>query len=91
MIYLIISKFKFSINIKNEKILFLLSINLIPIALMLAASILTGAQIRTMWMTPYLFFGTLFLSIFKIILILKKLTNSIMPLYFFLLYLLLFI
>ena len=66
MIYLIISKFKFSINIKNEKILFLLSINLIPIALMLAASILTGAQIRTMWMTPfYLFFGTLFLSIFK--------------------------
>jgi hypothetical protein len=33
---------------------------------MLMTSIITGAQIRTMWMTPfYLFSGTLFLFIFK--------------------------
>jgi len=62
----ILKRLKFSINKKNKKIVFLLSINLIPIALILFTSILTGAEIRTMWMTPfYLFFGTLFLSIFK--------------------------
>ena len=33
---------------------------------MLATSLLSGATIRTMWMTPfYLFFGTLFILIFK--------------------------
>ena len=66
MFYVIIKKFKFSINKKNKKIIFLLSINFIPIALILATSIITGAKIRTMWMTPfYLFFGTLFIFIFK--------------------------
>ena len=36
-------------------------------------SIITGAKIRTMWMTPfYLFFGTLFVQIFKKNIDLKK-------------------
>tara|TARA_Y200000002_G_C22659803_1_gene655214 strand:- start:585 stop:1958 length:1374 start_codon:yes stop_codon:yes gene_type:complete len=66
MIYTIIKKIKFRINFKDKKILFLLSINFIPIVLMLATSLLSGATIRTMWMTPfYLFFGTLFILIFK--------------------------
>ncbi len=66
MIFIIIKKSKFKINFKDKKILFLLSINLIPIFLMLTTSILTGANIRTMWMTPfYLFLGTLFFLIFK--------------------------
>ena len=66
MFYSIIKKFKFSINKKNKDIIFLLSINLIPIALILITSIITGAKIKTMWMTPfYLFFGTLFVSLFK--------------------------
>ena len=66
MIFTILKKLKFKINTKNKKILFLLSINLIPILLMFITSILTGAKIRTMWMTPfYLFFGTFFLLIFK--------------------------
>ena len=40
---------------------------------MLATSIITGAKIRTMWMTPfYLFFGTLFVQIFKKNIDLKK-------------------
>ena len=73
MVYAVIKKFKFSINKKNKEIIFLLSINLIPIVLILATSIITGAKIRTMWMTPfYLFFGTLFISIFKKLIDMKK-------------------
>ena len=73
MVFTIIKKLKLRINIKDKKILFLLSINLIPIILMLATSLISGAKIRTMWMTPfYLFFGTLFLLIFKNLIDLKK-------------------
>ena len=74
MIFLIVKKFNFKINLKNKKTLFLLSINLIPILLMLMTSILTGAKIRSMWMTPfYLFSGTLFLLVFKNFVELRKL------------------
>ena len=73
MLFTIIKKFKFSINKKNKKVIFLLSINLIPIILILATSILTGAKIRTMWMTPfYLFLGTLCLFILKNLIDFKK-------------------
>jgi len=66
MFFVILKKLKLSINKKNKKIIFLLSINLIPIALILLTSIITGAKIRTMWMTPfYLFIGTLFVLLFK--------------------------
>ena len=52
----------------------MLAINLIPFALILVTSIITGAKIRTMWMTPfYLFLGTLFLELFRRKLILKNL------------------
>ena len=61
MIFVIIKKLRFKISFKDKKTLFLLSINLIPIFLMFITSIITGAKIRTMWMTPfYLFFGVLF-------------------------------
>ena len=73
MFYVIIKKFKFSINKRNKEIIFLLSINLIPIALIFTTSIITGAKIRTMWMTPfYLFLGTLFISLFKNLIDIKK-------------------
>ena len=73
MIALILKKFKFKLNLKNRKILFLIFINLIPIFLVLITSIITGAKIRTMWMTPfYLFFGTLFLEILRKNIDLKK-------------------
>ena len=73
LIYVITKKLKFKINTKDSKTLFLLSINLIPILLMFATSLFTGATIRTMWVTPfYLFFGTLFLLIFKNTIDLKK-------------------
>ncbi|MDA8676536.1 glycosyltransferase family 39 protein [Candidatus Pelagibacter bacterium] len=71
MIFILLKKFKF--NLKNKKNLFLVSINLIPIILILFTSIVSGAKIRTMWMTPfYLFFGTLFIEIFRKNIDLKK-------------------
>ena len=73
MAFAIIKKFKFKININNKKTLFLLSINLVPLFLVLITSVLTGAKIRTMWMTPfYLFLGTFLLLIFKKKIELKK-------------------
>ncbi len=62
----LIKKIQFKINLKDKKLLFLLSINIVPIILMLLTSIIMGAKIRTMWMTPfYLFFGTLLIYIFQ--------------------------
>ena len=66
MIFIITKKIKFKINTNDKKTLFLISINLIPIILIMITSALSGAKIRTMWMTPfYLFLGTLFLIILK--------------------------
>ena len=66
---------------------FLLFINLIPIILILLTSVLTGAKIRTMWLTPfYLFIGVLIVYSFQLVL-LKKNYNKflIMFCFFFLL------
>ena len=66
LIFVLLKKIRTKINIKNKKIFFLISINLIPILILFVISILTGAKIRTMWMTPfYLFLGILFITIFK--------------------------
>ena len=73
MIFILLKKFNFKFNLKNRKNLFLVSINLIPIILILFTSIVSGAKIRTMWMTPfYLFFGTLFIEVFRKNIDLKK-------------------
>ena len=86
MISTISKKFKFNFNFKNRKILFLLSVTVIPIFLILITSIITGAKVRTMWMTPfYLFFGTLFFEIYKNNINLKKIKR------FYILFLFLFI
>ena len=50
-----ISKFKIKFNLKDKKLIFLLIINIVPIILMFFTSLITGAKIRTMWMTPFLF------------------------------------
>jgi 4-amino-4-deoxy-L-arabinose transferase-like glycosyltransferase len=72
----LIKKFEFKINLKDKKLLFLISINLIPIALMLLTSIFTGSKIRTMWMTPfYLFIGVLTIYVFQMEINLKKLNG----------------
>ena len=72
----LIKKFEFKINLKDKKLLFLISINLIPIALMLLTSIFIGSKIRTMWMTPfYLFIGVLIIYVFQMEINLKKLNG----------------
>ena len=74
LVWLLVKKIKFNINFKDKKLLFLLSINILPIILMFLTSIFTGSKIRTMWMTPfYLFFGTLFVYLFQAQINLKKL------------------
>ena len=61
LIWVLIKKIKFRINLKDKKLIFLYSINILPILLILITSFVTGSKIRTMWMTPfYLFFGVLF-------------------------------
>jgi len=76
MILFLVSKFKIKFSFKDNKLLFLLAINIIPIILVCATSIIMGAKIRTMWMTPfYLFFGVLLMYIFQNQVNLKKLNN----------------
>ena len=66
LFWLLIKKFKFKINLKDKKLLFLIVINFLPIFLILLTSITTGSRIRTMWMAPfYLFFGILVVYIFQ--------------------------
>ena len=66
MCFVLISKFKIKINLNDKKLLFLLSVNLIPLILILLTSFVLGVKIRTMWMTPfYLFLGILFIYFFQ--------------------------
>jgi len=74
MFFIILKKFQFKIKIKDNKILFLIFVNLIPFFLILVTSLITGAKIRSMWMTPfYLFLGVLFLEVFRKNIDIKKL------------------
>ena len=74
----LVSKFKTKFNFKDKKLLFLLTINIVPIILMFLTSMLMGVKIRTMWMTPfYLFFGVLLIYIFQSQINLSKLKGFI--------------
>ncbi len=76
LIWLLVKKIKFKLNIKDKKLTFLLFINFMPIILMFLTSLITGSKIRTMWMTPfYLFFGVLFLYLLKSQINLKKINS----------------
>jgi len=80
----LIKKFKFKLNFKDKNLLFLLAINILPIALMFLTSLITGSKIRTMWMTPfYLFFGTLIVYVFQSQINLKKLKPFMIGFLFF--------
>ena len=64
MLLFLNSKIKNKLNFKDNKLLFLLAINIVPIVLVFLTSMIMGAKIRTMWMTPfYLFFGVLVIYI----------------------------
>jgi len=66
LFYLTISKFKPKINLKDKKLLFLLVVNIAPLILIFLTSMIMGAKIRTMWMTPfYLFIGVLLIYLFQ--------------------------
>ncbi len=66
MTLVIISKFSFRLNLKDRKLQFLIFSIFLPIFLLFVTSVITGAKIRTMWLTPfYLFFGTFLIYFFK--------------------------
>ena len=86
MFLILLSKFKTKFNFKDQKLLFLLSISILPIILVFLTSLIMGVKIRTMWMTPfYLFFGVLFVYLFQKKINLKKINK------FFTVFLVLFI
>ena len=87
LIWLLVKKIKFKLNINDKKLLFLLAINLLPIFLILLTSAIMGSKIRTMWMTPfYLYFGVLFIYVLKSQINIKR-TNSFLLGFLFLFFL----
>ena len=79
LVWLLVKKVKFRFNLKDRKLLFLITINIFPIFLMLLTSLITGSKIRTMWMTPfYLFFGVFFVYLFKSQINLKKINSFLL-------------
>ena len=87
LIWLLVKKIKFKLNINDKKLLFLLAINLLPVFLILLTSAIMGSKIRTMWMTPfYLYFGVLFIYVLKSQINIKR-TNSFLLVFLFLFFL----
>ena len=87
MFLFLVSKLKTKFNFKDKKLLFLLTINIIPIILMFLTSMIMGVKIRTMWMTPfYLFLGVLFVYLFEKRIDLKK-TNKFVTVFLILFFL----
>jgi hypothetical protein len=79
MLSFIVLKFKTKFNFKDRKLLFLLTINIVPVFLMFLSSMFMGVKIKTMWMTPfYLFFGLFLVYFFKNQINLKKLKKFIL-------------
>ena len=85
ILFTCVKKFKIiSLNFKDKKITFLFFINFIPLLLIFLTSLILGAKIKTMWMTPfYLFFGLFFIYLFKSQINLKGLKNFLISFIFF--------
>ena len=84
MLFMLVSKFKFKLNFKDKKFLFLIFINFVPIILIAMTSLITGSKIKTMWLTPfYLYFGIFFIYLFQEVINLKKLKNFFISFLFF--------
>ncbi len=76
MLLFLNNKLKGKFNFKDNKLLFLISINIVPLALIFLTSMIMGVKIRTMWMTPfYLFFGVLVIYLFQSQINLNKLKS----------------
>ena len=60
------NKLILNLDFLDDKLLFLISITILPILLVCLTSMFMGVKIRTMWMSPfYLFFGVLVIYIFQ--------------------------
>ena len=84
---MLVQKFKFKLNFKDKKLIYLIFVNFVPIILIAITSLLTGAKIKTMWLTPfYLHFGLFFIYLYQEKINLKKLKGfTISFLFFFIL------
>ena len=66
LLFILTKSLKTNFPFKDQNLLFLLSIAILPIVLIFFTSVIMGAKIRTMWMTPfYLFIGTFFIYLFQ--------------------------
>ncbi len=84
MSFFLIKKIKPKISLKDRKLMFLLFTTVAPIFFMLLTSMVMGAKIRTMWMTPfYLFSGVFILYICKNYIDLNKLKKFYLVFLFF--------
>ena len=85
LLFMSIKKFKIvALKFKDKKITFLFFVNFIPLLLIFITSLILGAKIKTMWMTPfYLFFGLFFIYLFKSQIDLKKLKSFLILFVFF--------
>ena len=73
MTFFLIKKFEIKIKIQNKNIVFLVFTFLVPILSIILTSVIMGAKIRTMWMTPfYLLVGIFIIEIYK-----KKLNQNL--------------
>ena len=84
MLFILVDKIKLKLNFKDKKLIFLIFINFVPIFLIAITSFLTGAKIKTMWLTPfYLHFGLFFIYLYQKKINLKKLKNFYISFLFF--------
>tara|TARA_Y100001970_G_scaffold278073_1_gene383262 strand:+ start:2497 stop:3855 length:1359 start_codon:yes stop_codon:yes gene_type:complete len=78
MFLFFIYKIKTKFNLKDNKVIFLLIINVVPIILIFLTSLFLGIKIRTMWMTPfYLFLGMILVYFFQKQIILKRIKRFV--------------
>jgi 4-amino-4-deoxy-L-arabinose transferase-like glycosyltransferase len=66
LLFILTKSIKTNFPFKDQNLLYLLSIAILPVALIFFTSVIMGAKIRTMWMTPfYLFIGTFFIYLLQ--------------------------
>ena len=72
------TSFKLLKNFKDQRLLFLVILNLVPLLGVFLTSMFMGVKIRTMWMSPfYLFFGVLFIYVLREKISLKKIKKAL--------------
>ena len=78
MVFFLINKIKLNKVLLDEKMIFLLFTFIMPILLIFLTSVIMGAKLRTMWMTPfYLLSGLTVIQIYK-----KNINKKLKKFYF---------